>query len=252
MNTSDTRRFGGISRLFGPKGLECLKNAHVVVVGVGGVGSWVAEALARSAIGRITIIDGDTVEESNTNRQLPAIDGHYGQKKVSVLSNRLRAINPDLQVSAIDQFVSAENFEALIPSCDVLIDCIDSLSAKTFLVAKAKEKARYVLTSGGAGGKIDASRVAYSDVAFAKGDPLIAAMRTRLRKEHGFPKAPSGSKPRPFGIGAVYSDEPVQPSRDEGDGFGVFMAVTATFAMRLVQVCVQKLLENASEERKNN
>ena len=154
MNTADTRRFGGISRLFGREGFETLTRSHVAVVGVGGVGSWVAEALARTAVGKITIIDGDTVEESNTNRQLPAMDGQYGRKKVDVLAERLRAINPKADIVAVDQFVSEANFDELIPSCDALIDCIDSLGAKTFLVARGQEKARFVLTSGGAGGKV--------------------------------------------------------------------------------------------------
>ena len=238
MNTSDKRRFGGISRLFGPKAFEILNHSHVVVVGVGGVGSWVAEALARTAVGHITLIDGDTVEESNTNRQLPALNGTYGQKKVEVLARRLQAINSEARI----RFVGEDNFDELIPACDAIIDCIDSLSAKTFLVAKASQKARIVLTSGGAGGKVDASRVSFADIAYAKGDSLIAAMRTRLRKEYGFPKVKSGEKPKAFGIGAVYSDESVRGSQDGGEGFGVFMAVTATFAMRLTQACIEQLL----------
>lgn len=253
MNTADTRRFGGISRLFGRVGFETLTRSHVVVVGVGGVGSWVAEALARTAVGKITIIDGDTVEESNTNRQLPAMDGQYGRKKVDVLAARLRAINPEADIVAVDQFVSEANFDELIPSCDALIDCIDSLGAKTFLVARGQEKARFVLTSGGAGGKVDASKVAVADVAHAKGDALIAAMRTRLRKDYGFPKGDGvGKKAKPFGIDAVYSDEAVCPSRDGAEGFGVFMAVTATFAMRLVQNCVLKLIASAPENAIRN
>ena len=135
MNTSDKRRFGGISRLFGPKAFEILNHSHVVVVGVGGVGSWVAEALARTAVGHITLIDGDTVEESNTNRQLPALNGTYGQKKVEVLARRLQAINPEARIDIVDRFVGEDNFDELIPACDAIIDCIDSLSAKTFLVA---------------------------------------------------------------------------------------------------------------------
>lgn len=242
MNTSDKRRFGGISRLFGPKAFEILNHSHVVVVGVGGVGSWVAEALARTAVGHITLIDGDTVEESNTNRQLPALNGTYGQKKVEVLARRLRDINPDARIDIVDRFVDEDNFDELLPTSDAIIDCIDSLSAKTFLVAKASQKAHIVLTSGGAGGKVDASRVSFADIAYAKGDSLIAAMRTRLRKEYGFPKVKSGEKPKAFGIGAVYSDESVRGSQDGGEGFGVFMAVTATFAMRLTQACIEQLL----------
>lgn len=252
MNTADKRRFGGISRLFGSEGLERLSRAHVTVVGVGGVGSWVAEALARTAIGRITIIDGDTVEESNTNRQLPALQGQYGEKKVHVLARRLQAINPQAEIIPVDAFVDAENFDEKIPTCDVIIDCIDSLAAKTMLVARAREKAPCVLTSGGAGGKVDASRVAFDDISLVKGDSLIAAMRTRLRKDYGFPKGKHGEKSKPFGIGAVYSDEPVCPSQDGEEGFGVFMAVTTTFAMRLVQACVQNLLCTEVRQEKQN
>ena len=113
------------------------------------------------------------------------------------------------------------------------------------LVARGHEKAEFVLTSGGAGGKVDASRIKYADIAFAGGDSLIAAMRNKLRREYGFPKVTAGEKPKAFGIGAVYSDEPVRTSQDEGEGFGVFVAVTASFGMRLAQVCVAHLLEKA-------
>ncbi len=243
MNTADKRRFGGISRLFGSEGFERLQKSHVTVVGVGGVGSWVAEALTRTTVGEITIIDGDTVEESNTNRQLPALEGNYGKKKVEVLAQRLKAINPEVEIHAIDDFLTTENFDALIAPCDAVIDCIDSLSAKTFLVAEARKQGLFILTSGGAGGKVDASRVAFADVSLAKGDSLIAAMRSKLRKEYGFPKVKAGVKPQSFGIGAVYSDETVRVSQDAGDGFGVFAPVTVTFAMRLVQECVRHLLE---------
>ena len=115
MNTADTRRFGGISRLFGTDGFEKLQNAHVVVVGLGGVGSWVAEGLARTAIGRLTLIDGDTVEESNTNRQMPAMDGQYGRLKTEVMAERLRAINPAADIQIVSTFVTAETMPTLIP-----------------------------------------------------------------------------------------------------------------------------------------
>ena len=243
MNTSDTRRFGGISRLFGPEGFEKLAQASVTIVGVGGVGSWVAEAIARTAIGTITIIDGDTVEESNTNRQMPAMDGAYGRYKVDVLSERLRKINPNARINALSVFVNQDNFDDVIDRCDVLIDCIDSLSAKALLLARGKEKAPVVLTSGGAGGKVDASLVSVADIAHVEGDALIAALRSQLRKKYGFAKgSASGKKATPLGITAVYSREPVRPSQDEGEGFGVFMAVTATFAMRLVQLAVEGIL----------
>lgn len=248
MNTSDTRRFGGISRLFGPQGFEKLACSHVTIVGVGGVGSWVAEAIARTAVGKITIVDGDTVEESNTNRQMPAFDGNYGRLKVDVLAERLKAINPNAQVRAVPLFIKENNVDELIEPCDVVIDCIDSLSAKALLLAKAKEKASVVLTSGGAGGKVDASMVEAADIADVQGDALIAALRSQLRKKYGFAKGlASGKKSPSMGITAVFSREPVRVSQDGAEGFGVFMAVTATFAMRLVQLAVEAILNEANE-----
>lgn len=248
MNTSDTRRFGGISRLFGPQGFEKLACAHVTIVGVGGVGSWVAEAIARTAVAKITIVDGDTVEESNTNRQMPALDGNYGRLKVDVLAERLKAINPNAEVRAVPLFIKENNIDELIEPCDVLIDCIDSLSVKALLLARAKEKASVVLTSGGAGGKVDASRVEAADIADVQGDALIAALRSQLRKKYGFAKGlASGKKSPPMGITAVFSREPVRVSQDGAEGFGVFMAVTATFAMRLVQLAVEAILNEVKE-----
>lgn len=254
MNTADKRRFGGISRLFGEKGFETLQNAHVVVMGLGGVGSWVAEALARTAIGHLTLIDGDTVEESNTNRQMPALEGQYGRMKADVMAERLRAINPQAQIDIVKTFVKAETMDELIPECDVIVDAIDSLKDKVALIAYAKARATPVIVSGGAGGKIDCMAVRCGDLARVIGDPLIGAVRNRLRKEYGFPRgATKVQDSKRFGIEAVYSDETVKPSQDGGDGFGVFVGVTATFGMLLAQRAVlqvlskQKALDSSSE-----
>lgn len=153
MNTSDYRRFGGISRLFGKESFERLSQSHVCIVGVGGVGSWAAEAIARTAIGRITIIDGDTVEQSNTNRQLPAMDGQYGRKKVEVLAERFKAINPQVHLEAKDIFINEENIDEAIGCPDIVLDCIDSLKAKAQLIAWAKRKNIPLIVSAGAGGE---------------------------------------------------------------------------------------------------
>ena len=241
MNTSDYRRFGGISRLFGVKGFEKLQKSHVTVIGVGGVGSWAAEALVRTAIGSVTIIDGDSVAESNCNRQLPAMEGSFGLKKVEVLRERFSRINPQAQIEAIGEFVNETNFEQCIGQTDLVIDCIDSLSAKAALIAYLYRKNIPVFTSGGAGGKVDPTRIACADLALAHGDPLLGALRTRLRKDYGFPKG-LGKKPEPFGVTAVYSSEAVKPSQDGAEGFGVFMPVTASFGMVLAQKAVLNLL----------
>ncbi len=241
MNTSDYRRFGGISRLFGTKGFERLQKSHVTVVGVGGVGSWTAEALVRTAIGSVRIIDGDCVAESNCNRQLPAMDGSFGRKKVLVLRERFLRINPKANIEAIDEFVDEANFEQFIGKTDLVIDCIDSLSAKAALIAYLHRKKIPVLTSGGAGGKVDPTCITSADLALAHGDPLLGALRSRLRKDYGFPKG-LGKKPEPFGVTAVYSSEAVKPSQDGAEGFGVFMPVTASFGMVLAQKAVLNLL----------
>ena len=241
MNTSDYRRFGGISRLFGTKGFERLQKSHVTVVGVGGVGSWAAEALVRTAIGSVTIIDGDCVAESNSNRQLPAMEGSFGLQKVQVLRERFSRINPQAQIEAIGEFVNETNFEQFIGQTDLVIDCIDSLSAKAALIAYLHRQNIPVFTSGGAGGKVDPTRIACADLALAHGDPLLGALRTRLRKDYGFPKG-LGKKPELFGVTAVYSSEAVKPSQDGAEGFGVFMPVTASFGMVLAQKAVLSLL----------
>ncbi len=242
MNTSDYRRFGGISRLFGKENFDRLTRSHVTVVGVGGVGSWAVEALARTGIGRLTLIDGDTVAPSNTNRQLPAMEGNFGQKKVLVLRERLMRINPQLQLSVCDRFLNDENMQQYLPDCDCVLDCIDSLSAKAALIAYCVQRGLTVMTSGGAGGKKDPARIRYADLSASFGDPLLSALRTNLRKHYGFAKAGQSKKAPLFGVGAVFSDEPVLPSQDGEDGFGVFMPVTASFGMLLAQKAVLSLL----------
>lgn len=243
MNTSDYRRFGGISRLFGRDCFEQLSHSHVCIVGVGGVGSWAAEAMVRTAIGRITIIDGDTVEQSNTNRQLPAMDGQYGRKKVEVLSERFKAINPQAQIEAKSIFINDENIDDAIGSPDIVLDCIDSLKAKAQLIAWAKSKKIPLIVSAGAGGRVDATRIKVDDLARVNGDGLVSALRSTLRKNYGFPKGSTQSKNQKFGFLTVYSDEPVLPSQDGEDGFGVFVGVTATFGMTMASLAVQTLLK---------
>lgn len=199
------RRFGGIARLYGEAGLARLMDAHVVVVGIGGVGSWAAEALARSAVGRLTLIDLDHVAESNTNRQIHALDGEYGRAKVEAMAARIRAINPACDVRLIDDFVTPENVAELLSACDAVLDAIDQVRAKAALIAHCRAAGLPVVTTGAAGGRRDPTRIRVDDLARTEHDPLAARLRAQLRKEYGFPREAK----RKFGVECVYSVEPI-------------------------------------------
>ena len=155
MNPKDSRRFGGIERLYGQAAFEAITAAHVCVVGLGGVGSWCAEALARSGVGTLTLVDGDTVAESNINRQLPALENTLGQAKAAVLAQRFAAINPEGNFRPIEHFIDADNLSVVIPPEAIIVDAIDSLAAKAALSAWAHQNNRLIVVSGGAGGKTD-------------------------------------------------------------------------------------------------
>lgn len=232
------RRFGGISRLYGAEGLERLAAADVCVVGVGGVGSWAAEALARSGIGAITLIDMDHVAESNINRQLPALDATLGQAKVQALRERIAQINPGCRVRSVEDFVSVDNVAVLVgEQHDWVIDCIDSFRVKAALIAFCRRRRQRVITVGGAGGQRDPARVRVCDLRRTEQDPLLARTRRLLRQDHGFPTNPR----RRFNVPSVWSDEPqAAPSPDcetptQGSlncaGYGAVMTVTASFGL---------------------
>jgi tRNA A37 threonylcarbamoyladenosine dehydratase len=227
-------RFGGIQRLYGKAGSERLRASHVAVIGLGGVGSWAVEALARSGIGRLTLIDADEVCVSNVNRQLPALDGQIGVSKVEALAIRMRAINPEIQIDAKQDFYTAETSDALLAEkFDYVIDAIDTLSNKALLIAECRKRDLPVITSGGAGGKKDGTAVRVTDLAQASHDPLLQKLRKKLRAEFGFSK----DSKLPFGIPAVYSPEtPTPPENCEAglrldcnSGYGAVTFVTGVF-----------------------
>ena len=200
------RRFGGVARLYGADALLKFERAHVAVIGLGGVGSWTAEALARSAIGRLTVIDLDHVAESNTNRQIHALDGNYGKAKVAAMAERIALIDPRCEVMQVDDFVTPDNLDALLGGgFDYLVDAIDSVRVKTALIAWCAARGQPLITVGGAGGQFDPTRIRIDDLARTIQDPLLSKVRAQLRKRHGFPR---GAKAR-FGVPAVYSDEPL-------------------------------------------
>lgn len=247
------RRFGGVARLYGADGAVRLRAAHVAVVGIGGVGSWAAEALARSAVGRITLIDLDHIAESNTNRQIHALGDSYGQSKVAAMASRIAAINPACEVVPIDDFVTGDNVGQLIEGFDQVLDCIDNVNAKAALIAHARPLNMPVITCGAAGGRLDPTRIRQGDLATIAGDPLLAKVRQRLRRDHGFPRD-EGTRRAAFGVTAIYSDEPVRrPSAEcmahNGElvaglscaGYGSSVAVTATMGFVAAAVALTQL-----------
>ena len=202
------RRFGGVARLYGAAALQRFRTAHVCVIGVGGVGCWVVEALARTAIGRITMIDLDHLAESNINRQLHALTDTLGKAKVVALAERIEQINPLCQVHGIEEFISAENVAQLITPgvFDFVIDAIDDARAKTALIVHCRTHNIPLVTIGSAGGQVDPTRIHVCDLSRTEQEPLLARVRKNLRTKHGFPR---GRKHK-FGIDAVYSTEPLR------------------------------------------
>jgi tRNA A37 threonylcarbamoyladenosine dehydratase len=203
----ETRRFGGILRLYGEDGQARLATARVCVVGIGGVGSWAAEGLARSGVGQLTLIDLDHVAESNINRQIHATDPTLGQAKVHAMRDRIAGYYPACNVTPVDDFLTVENTAGLLGTgYDCVIDAIDTVHAKVSMIAFCRRTEIPLVTCGAAGGQIDPTQIRVDDLARATQDPLLAKVRSQLRKEHGFPRE---SKKR-FGVEAVFSIEPLR------------------------------------------
>lgn len=210
------RRFGGLDRLYGAGAVQALGNLHVVVAGVGGVGTWCAEALARSGVGALTLVDLDHIAESNINRQAHALSSTLGMAKTAAMAARIHDINPACQVTEIDDFVSADNVAAILESypTGILLDCTDQVPAKTAMVLQARESAWPVLVCGGAGGKTDPLALRLADLSVATHDALLGRLRQQLRQRHGYPKGgASGGKPKRrvprMGVPCLWFDQPV-------------------------------------------
>lgn len=205
-------RFGGIRRLYGTEGQDRLGRAHVCVVGIGGVGSWVVEALARTGIGTLTLVDLDDVCISNTNRQLHAITGQFGRPKVEVMADRIRLIQPDCQIHALQSlFTHSTAATILATRFDGVVDAIDQTPMKALLIARCRELKIPVVTTGGAGGRRDPTALRVADLARTSHDGLLAATRKLLRDEYHFPRDPKQN----FSVDCVYSTEPqVFPAAD--------------------------------------
>lgn len=219
------RRFGGLARLYGPAGAARIRRAHIVVVGVGGVGSWAAEAAARSGVARLTLIDFDHIAESNINRQIHALDNTLGQAKVQAMRERIAQINPDCQVDCIEEFVAAENWPQILALDEgfdrtqvAVIDACDQVRAKTAMAAWAIRTKALLISVGAAGGKRLAHKVEIDDLSLVTHDPLLAQLRYRLRKEHG------AARQGKMNVVGVFSREAVQKPASESSVFKVMDA----------------------------
>ena len=245
------QRFGGIGRLYTPEGLAKLRQSHVCVIGIGGVGSWAVEALARTGIGKITMIDMDDICVTNINRQIHAMTGTVAQLTPEAMKERVERINPECVVEIIDDFISPENIpEYLNRGYDYVIDAIDSVKTKAALIAYCKRNKIKLITTGGAGGQTDPRQIQIADLSRTIQDPLASKVRSLLRKEYNFSQNPK----RKFGVDCVFSTQPlIFPKMGEGceisatmncaNGFGAVTMVTATFGFFAVSRVVDKLLK---------
>ncbi|MGA4644898.1 tRNA threonylcarbamoyladenosine dehydratase [Limisphaera sp. 4302-co] len=252
-------RFGGIRRLLGAGAQERLRRAHVCIIGVGGVGSWVVEALARTGVGALTLVDFDEVCITNVNRQLPALTGHFGKPKVELLAERARLIQPEIRVRPWQkQYTPGTSAEILGAPYDAVVDAIDRPALKAHLVAACRARGLRVVCSGGAGGRTDPTAIRVADLAHVTHDRLLQATRKWLRSRHGFPRGPG----RPMGVPCVYSPQPpVYPAPDGSvcarpvpgtnlrldcrSGYGTACYVTGAFGFAVASVVVRWIAEES-------
>lgn len=241
------RRFGGVERLFGIDGAQRIRDAHVAVIGIGGVGSWVAESLARSGVGQLTLIDFDQVAESNINRQIHATEASLGLAKVHAMRERIHSFFPQCKVNCLEIFAEPDNWPGILPDgVNAVVDACDQVSAKVSIAAWAVKAKSINVAVGAAGGKRHAQLVAVADLVEVTHDPLLAKVRYRLRKEHGAPR-----DAKKMGVTCVFSREVVAPPDDScgvsGDGslnchgFGSLVTVTSTFGQCAAGVILNKL-----------
>lgn len=254
-------RFAGLDRLYGRGAVECLSGAHVAIIGLGGVGSWAAEALARSAVGRLTLIDADEVCVSNTNRQLPALDGQFGRAKVEVLAERCRAINPEIAVDPIARFLTTDHLDALLDrGYDLVLDACDAFRVKLETIVWCRRRKLPLIVAGSAGGRRDPTRVAVRDLSRTEHDAMLALVRRKLREEFGW----SSNARRSYRVPCVFSMEQTLWPQADGSvshrrppfaaggkrldcagGLGAAMHVTATFGLVAAGRAIALLLERA-------
>lgn len=256
MINDDSRRFTGIQRLYGKQAYQKFNSSHICIIGIGGVGSWVAESLARSGIGKLTLIDLDHIAESNINRQIHALSSTLGQSKITAMQERILQINPECDVIMIDDHLTIDNIPSLIDRrYSYIIDCIDQFRIKAALIHFCRSNKLHLLTIGGAGGRIDPSQIKIADLTRSEGDALLAKTRKQLRTHHSFPR----NIKRRFDIPCIFSTEQLRYPTDDDEistnksnctnlsglncanGFGSLSAVTATFGMQAAAYTLNKI-----------
>ena len=254
-------RFAGIDRLYGKGAVARFSRCRVAVIGMGGVGSWVAEALARTGLGHLSLVDADDLCVSNTNRQLPALAGQYGRNKVDAMAERCLAINPAISVDPVPSFLTAGNVAELLGSgFDLVVDACDSFRSKVELIAWCRRRKLPLVVVGSAGGRTDVTLVRVRDLSRTEHDAMLALIRKKLRAEFNFPRSPS----RYFSVAAVYSLENVQYPQPDGSvcgirpraegeagfkldcggGLGAATHVTGAFAFAAVGKAIELLLKS--------
>lgn len=255
--SDDENRFDGIARLYGQNAFDIIKNAHICIIGIGGVGSWAAESLARSGVGEITLIDHDDIAASNINRQIHSLSDTINQSKVEAMAQRIKQINPDCKLNVIDDFISEKNCQKYLHAgYDFVIDAIDSVKFKCAIIYYCKRNKIPIITTGGAGGLTNPMLITVSDLAKTWNDPLAAKVRSQLRSQYNYSKNPK----RSFGIKCVYSTQQQQYAKADGSveyakprikgvhldcdyGFGSATQVTATFGFVAAAKVIEYLLK---------
>ncbi len=244
MSFEEKRAFRGIRAVYGEEGFRKLQNAHVLVIGVGGIGSWLAESLCRSAVGTLTLIDSDTIELTNSNRQLHTCTSTDGLYKTHVLTKRFLDINPNLKINTLETKLTPENISEILKDCPPFVaEAIDDIEAKAYVDDFLAKRKTTFIVAGGAGGRRDPRKLDIADLAAAKGNSLIARLRTILRKEYGYPKG--GLK---MNIPCVFtSEKPVYSEKDaymSGDlpAFGAAMPVTASAGLMMASWIIEKIV----------
>lgn len=255
MTQSNNDRFGGVARLHGNDGFEKLQNAHVCIIGVGGVGSWAAEALARAGVGEISLVDADDICVTNTNRQIHALTETVGQEKVNAMASRIKSINPECKINQETTFfLESTASKLLAPNYDFVIDAIDSIKHKSLLIALCKEKNIKLITIGGAGGKVNIADIQVCDLGRSYDDRLLCKLRKELRNKYGFPRF----KNKKFHIQCVFSpempqlpwcevdnqDEQTSLKLDCNNGFGTDMTVVSIFGITAAHYVIQQIVNN--------
>lgn len=253
-NDEYERRFAGVAKIYGEDSFNHYEQSHVMVIGIGGVGSWAVEALARTGLGELTLVDMDVIAASNINRQLPAMTTTLGHEKIEVMAERCRAINPRIKINLIDDYLTPDNIQDVLANTpDLILDCIDDVKAKFALMLHCRFNKIPLIVSGGAGGKLDPLKIRVADLSKTEQDPMLAKLRTQLRSK-GICKKPKEK----FGITCVYSiDNPfssaeVCPSAGlRCGGYGSAVVVTSSFAMVAVSEVLKKLDQKKSQQSKS-